>query len=214
LLAFTNIYFFESGLFNGLRRIQIKKFAPSSGSPRRLWANASDSRGFSSPFRLFGEQEQDSAKANTLHIFPILSSEFAAPSSIAVGRSRAELSGLTRLPHAKDPNASEFRFEYGGISLTCIASIENHACLSSPDQGPAKTLGCLAASILPECVAPHIITQSPHRVDRSGQILALLGVLGKERSRREADISDCGSGVGVAGMAGHFCTRFLHSVSR
>ena|ERR1700677_299299 len=89
-------------------------------------------------FRLFGEREQDSAKANTLHIFPILSSEFAAPSSIAVGRSRAELSGLTRLPHAKDPNASEFRFEYGGISLTCIAFQSKITPVSPPGPRPGQ----------------------------------------------------------------------------
>jgi hypothetical protein len=28
LLSFTNVYFFESGLFNGLRPIQVKKIAP------------------------------------------------------------------------------------------------------------------------------------------------------------------------------------------
>jgi hypothetical protein len=29
LLAFANVYFFESGLFNGLRAIQIKNFWPA-----------------------------------------------------------------------------------------------------------------------------------------------------------------------------------------
>jgi hypothetical protein len=28
LLSFANVYFFESGLFNGLRAIQIKKIFP------------------------------------------------------------------------------------------------------------------------------------------------------------------------------------------
>jgi hypothetical protein len=32
LLAFTSVYFSESGLFNGLRPIQIKKFLPSFDS--------------------------------------------------------------------------------------------------------------------------------------------------------------------------------------
>jgi hypothetical protein len=32
LLAFASVYFFESGLFNGLRPIQIKKSFPSFGS--------------------------------------------------------------------------------------------------------------------------------------------------------------------------------------
>jgi hypothetical protein len=32
LLSFTIVYFFESGLFNGLQAIQIKKFPRVSGS--------------------------------------------------------------------------------------------------------------------------------------------------------------------------------------
>jgi hypothetical protein len=34
LLSFTYVYFFESGLFNGLRLIQIKKSFPVSGFVR------------------------------------------------------------------------------------------------------------------------------------------------------------------------------------
>jgi hypothetical protein len=34
LLAFTSVYFSESGLFNGLRRIQIKKLFPCHTVPQ------------------------------------------------------------------------------------------------------------------------------------------------------------------------------------
>jgi hypothetical protein len=38
LLSFAIVYFFESGLFNGLRPIQIKKFSPYCNSRLGLWA--------------------------------------------------------------------------------------------------------------------------------------------------------------------------------
>jgi hypothetical protein len=43
LLAFTSVYFSESGLFNGLRPIQIKKFPSAiSGCARRFEVNFGD----------------------------------------------------------------------------------------------------------------------------------------------------------------------------
>jgi hypothetical protein len=62
LLAFTSVYFFESGLFNGLQPIQIKKIFPvfrlSSGRPKTLDLPPRGPRGLNS-----------AQKKNLTHIF-------------------------------------------------------------------------------------------------------------------------------------------------
>src|ERR1700733_12912434 len=53
VLAFTNVYFFESGLFNGLQPIQIKKFS-RLGPPRDIAPPRGDISALSSRFGPIG----------------------------------------------------------------------------------------------------------------------------------------------------------------
>jgi hypothetical protein len=58
LLSFNFIFFSESSLFNGLRVKKIKKLLLRPGSRGGLWANVSNSRGFSSSRPSIGEREE------------------------------------------------------------------------------------------------------------------------------------------------------------
>jgi hypothetical protein len=77
---FAFIYFhflFRIEPFQRVAREKIEKLLLRPGSRGRLWANVSNSHGFSPSRPSTGERERDSAKRNTLHIFLILSKKFA-----------------------------------------------------------------------------------------------------------------------------------------
>ena len=77
-LAFTSVYFSESGFFNGLRPIQIKKIR-SSPSPERL-----DDMSISSPLLEPGKMVNSSMRNTIRHVLNFVN-KLSVLIAIAVG---------------------------------------------------------------------------------------------------------------------------------
>ena len=115
-----------------MRLIQIKKLLLRSGSRGRLWAKVSNSHSSSSSRPSTGEREGDSVRRNYSLDFRFCQINTRLPPSIALDQEQGPLSGLAGQWRAKDPNASEFRSEYDGISRTCMAFQSKNSGVSRP----------------------------------------------------------------------------------
>ena len=122
MLAFTSVYFSESGLFNGLRPIQIKKNC--SSAPARAAGCGPKFRIATAP-RLAPIYRRAkkilSIEINSGYFrFCQINSRLPSIHSSRPGAGPS-CPGWRGRRRAKDPNASEFRSEYDGISRTCMA---------------------------------------------------------------------------------------------
>ena len=86
MLAFTSVYFFESGLFNGLRPFGVKKFRSRHNSRPGLWANGLKALFFPflSPHGSRQTQRLNSASKKDVARIPFFVNDLLAPKAFAV----------------------------------------------------------------------------------------------------------------------------------